>query len=56
MVLLRKKDDFTNETIASSQCHADKVLQAWVLLWQKEGITNYIHMIGSDHIADYLYK
>jgi hypothetical protein len=25
-------------------------------LWQKEGITNYIHMIGSGHIADYLFK
>ena len=30
--------------------------QAWVLLWQKEGITNYIHMIGSGHIAEYLFK
>ena len=56
MVLLRKKDDFTNEMIASYQCHADKFFQAWVGLWQKEGITNYIHMIGSGHIADYLFK
>ncbi|KAI2497530.1 hypothetical protein MHU86_16984 [Fragilaria crotonensis] len=56
MVLLRQKDDFTNETIASYQCHADKFFQAWVRLWQKEGITNYFHMIGSGHVADYLYK
>ena len=56
MVLLRKRDDFTNEVIASYQSHADKFFQAWVRLWQKEGITNYIHMIGAGHIADYLYK
>ena len=56
MVLLRKKDDFTNEEIASFQGHADKFFQVWLQLFQKEGITNYIHMIGSGHIADYLYK
>jgi hypothetical protein len=56
MVLLRKRKDFTNAMIASYQLHADKFYQAWVMLWQKEGITNYLHMIGSGHIADYLYK
>jgi hypothetical protein len=56
MVLLRQKEDFTNATIASYQNHADLFFQAWILLWQKEGITNYIHMIASGHIADYLYK
>jgi hypothetical protein len=56
MELLRKRDDFTNVDIADYQSHADKFFQAWVRLWQKEGITNYIHMIGSGHIADYLYK
>jgi hypothetical protein len=56
MVLLRKREDFTNAMIATYQHHADKFYQAWVILWQKEGITNYLHMIGSRHIADYLYK
>ena len=56
MVLLQKKEDFTNGTIAAYQCHADKFFQAWVRLWQKEGITNYMHMIGSGHLAHYLYK
>ncbi len=56
MVLLQKKDDFTNKAIASYQCHADKFLQAWACLWQLEGITNYFDMIGSGHVADYLYK
>ena len=56
MILLRKRDDFTNTEIASYQNHANKFFQAWVRLWQIEGITNYIHMIGSGHIANYLYK
>lgn len=56
MVLLRKRHDFTNTEVATYQFHADTFFQAWVRLWQKEGITNYIHMIGSGHIADYLYK
>jgi hypothetical protein len=42
--------------IVSYQSHADQFFQAWVLLWQKEGITNYIHMMGAGHVADYLYK
>jgi hypothetical protein len=56
MVLLRKKDNFTNMEIASYQNHADVFFQAWVELWQKKGITNYLHMIGSGHISDYLYR
>jgi hypothetical protein len=53
MVLLRKRDDFTNDQIADYQYHADVFFQAWVNLWQKEGITNYIHMIGAGHVAEY---
>ena len=56
MVLLRQRDDFTDDMIVSYQYHADKSFQAWVLLWQEEGITNYIHMIGAGRIADYLFK
>jgi hypothetical protein len=56
MVLLRKRDDLTNPMIVSYQNHADLFFQAWIRLWQKEGITNYIHMIGAGHISDYLYK
>jgi hypothetical protein len=56
MVLLWKKDDFTNADIVLYQHRADLFFQAWVILWQKEGIANYIHMIGSGHIAEYLYK
>jgi hypothetical protein len=56
MILIRKRDNFTNTEIATYQRHADMFFQAWVQLWQKEGVTNYIHMIGLGHIANYLYK
>jgi hypothetical protein len=56
MVLLRQREDFTDDMIVSYQSHADKFFQAWVLLWQDEGITNYLHMIGAGHISDYLFK
>jgi hypothetical protein len=56
MVLVRKREDFTNAEISTYQGHADKFFQAWIRLWQKEGVTNYLHMIGAGHISDYLYK
>jgi hypothetical protein len=36
MVLLRKKEDFTNETIAAYQCHADKFFQAWFVCGRRK--------------------
>ena len=38
MVLLQKKDDFTNEAIASHQCHADKFFQAWFAQGRRKGL------------------
>ena len=46
-----------NVMVATYQCHADKFFQqAWIHLWQKEGIMNYLHMIGSCHVTEYLFK
>jgi hypothetical protein len=56
MAFLRKRDNFTNPMIVSYQNHADLFFQTWIRLWQKEGNTNYIHMISSGHISDYLYS
>jgi len=56
MVILRSRDNLSNEMIASFQKHADLFFQGWISLWQNEGITNYIHMIGASHLADYLFK
>lgn len=56
VILLRQRQDFTNEQIASFQKHADNFFQNWVKLHGKDGVTNYIHMMGSGHLAEYLYK
>ena len=56
MVLLRKKDNFTNDQVATFQCHADKFFQAWLRLWQKERITNNIHVKGAGHVSDYPFR
>ena len=47
---------WSNAEIVLYQCRADKFFEIWLHLFQKEGITNYIHMIGSGHITDCLYK
>lgn len=56
MDLLRQKEDFTNDGIAMFQKHADLFFQNWVKLHGNAGVTNYIHMMGSGHFAEYLYK
>jgi hypothetical protein len=54
MELLRQKDSFTDENIASFQKFIDLFYQEWVSLHGKAGVTNYIHMLSSSHISDYL--
>jgi hypothetical protein len=56
MDLLRQKEDFTNDGIAMFQKHADLFFQNLVKLHGNAGVTNYIHMMGSGHVAEYLYK
>jgi hypothetical protein len=56
IVLLHKKEDFTNEQVASFQKQANIFFQSWVKLHGIEGVTNYIHMMGSGHFTEYLYK
>lgn len=55
-VMIRKKDDFTDEEILEYQKLADYFYHEWIQLYGREGITNYIHMIGSGHVADFLYQ
>jgi hypothetical protein len=54
MVMLRKREDFTDEDIDEFQCNADYFYAQWIDLFQAEGVTNYIHMIGCGHVADFL--
>eukprot|EP00978_Attheya_sp_CCMP212_P034430 scaffold144081_cov35-Attheya_sp.AAC.1 len=55
MVILRKKgEDYTIEEMTEFQGHVDIFFQLWVSLHQHEGITNYIHMLGSGHVKRYM--
>ena len=52
--LLRKKDDFSDDDINKFQTIADYFYNDWIELYGADGVTNYIHMIGSGHVADFL--
>jgi hypothetical protein len=55
MTMIRQKEDFTNAQIMDFQEQADMFIQIWYDLHTKEGATNYIHMLASGHISEYLY-
>jgi hypothetical protein len=53
--LLRKKEDLTEHQIVSFQRHIDLFFQRWVFLVPgAKGVTNYIHMLKSGHVMEYL--
>ena len=54
VLILRQKEDFTDERIEEFQVLADKFFHTWITLHGTQGVTNYIHMIGSGHISYYL--
>ena len=54
--ILRKKEDLTDDDIEQMQRHFDEFYQIWVRdLHSRAGVTNYIHMIGAGHVAEYAY-
>lgn len=55
MVKLRNKRDFSDEMIVSFQKDMDAFFQIWVVLFTFKGISNYIHMLASGHIAACLF-
>jgi hypothetical protein len=54
--LQRKPTTFTDDEIEEFQMLIDDFYRRWIKLVGCEGITNYIHMLGSGHIAYYLEK
>ena len=56
MKLLRQKADFTDGGICAFQEAIDAFFQDWVSLHGLDGMTNYIHLLGSGHIAEYLFR
>jgi hypothetical protein len=58
MNILRKTQEYTDEDIEIFQDKIDSFLKAYVETSgaSKEGITNYINMLGSAHVAYYMKK
>ena len=52
----KKDGDYKKEELKSFVEHADNFFQLWVELYGHQGITNYIHMIGSGHFEEYMAK
>jgi hypothetical protein len=54
MRMLRRKADFSDEDIMVFQKLIDEFFQPWVKLHRIKGVTNYIHLLASGHISEYL--
>ena len=48
--------EFTGKMIEEFQSLADYFFITWVSLNGIAGVTNYIHMLGSGHLMEFLYK
>ena len=53
---LRKRSSFSDDEITQLQKDIDNWYHAWMYLTGLEGMTNYIHLLGSGHISYYLKK
>lgn len=56
MQKVRSRKEFTNDMISSFQQDVDGFFQIWVDLHGLEGVSNYIHLLGSGHISVYLHE
>ncbi len=54
--ILRSKEDLNYDQIKEFQLHVDIFYQDYVELYARDGITNYFHMLGAGHVADYLLR
>ena len=52
--ILRMKKDLTNAEIFEFQNQIDQFANGWLELNNRAGMTNYIHLLASGHIADFL--
>ena len=56
MLKLRQHADFTDDDIAEFQHDFDLFFRDWVELYGKNRLTNYVHLLSSGHISEYLCK
>jgi hypothetical protein len=54
--IVRQKQDLSRDEIKMFQNHVDKFFQVYTQFIGRRGMTNYFHMLGSGHIADYLVR
>ena len=54
MEKIRQRRKFTDEEIVSLQKDIDEWYADWVSVTGREGIINYVHMLGAGHLAYYL--
>jgi hypothetical protein len=54
MEMACQREDFAGEEIDAFGIQCDVSFELWVDLTGLEGMTNYIHMIGSGHMTFYL--
>ncbi|CAB9529733.1 hypothetical protein SEMRO_2605_G332420.1 [Seminavis robusta] len=56
MAMARQKEDVTPNDLDSFHLMANRFMTQYVALFDGQGITNYIHMIGSGHLHYYLMR
>ena len=49
-----KGESYTPDDLNQYRNHTDKFFQIWVELHEHCGVTNYIHMVGSGHMLEYM--
>jgi hypothetical protein len=56
MSIARKHEDLHNEEILEFQRNANIFFRKWVDLEGYNGMTNYIHLMGSGHLSEYMFQ
>jgi hypothetical protein len=56
MAKLRKRSNMSTSDIISLQQQIDIWYEKWIGVTGREGMTNYIHMMGAGHVTYYLHK
>ncbi len=56
LIMRQKRDYSDDEDICTFQQNIDEFFQVWVQMHSDSGCTNYIHMLYSGHIAEYMFR
>ena len=57
MEQLRSKEDWnTSEEVSAFQDNIDRWFQDWNSLYDEAGMSNYVHLLCSGHISEYVYQ